>query len=73
MEHTKEDDVDEINRLTSDLEDLKITVEELQVDPPANVDPENLEAVKGALQQASDATDRIEDEQEESTGDEGTD
>jgi hypothetical protein len=73
MEHTEEDDVDEINRLTSDLEDLKTTVEELQIDPPANVDPEDLEAMKGALQQASDATDRIEDQQEEDTSPERED
>ena len=59
------DDVDKINDLTSDLEDLKTTVEELQVDPPANVDAESLQAVKAALQQASDATDEIEDQQEE--------
>ena len=73
MAHTEEDDVDEINRLTSDLEDLKTTVEELQIDPPANVDPEDLEAMKGALQQASDATDRIEDQQEEDTSPERED
>ena len=60
-------DDDKINALTSDLEDLKTTVEELQIDPLTNVDPESLEAVKGALQQATDATDAIEDQQEESS------
>jgi outer membrane murein-binding lipoprotein Lpp len=60
------DDEDKINNLTSDLEDLKTTVEELQDDPPTNVDAESLQAVKAALQQASDATDEIEDQQEES-------
>ena len=60
-------DDDKINALTSDLEDLKTTVEELQIDPLTNVDPESLEAVKGALQQATDATDEIEDQQEESS------
>ena len=59
------DDEDKINDLTSDLEDLKTTVEELQVDPPKNVDAESLQAVKAALQQASDATDEIEDQQDE--------
>ena len=59
------DDEDKINDLTSDLEDLKTTVEELQVDPPTNVDAESLQAVKAALQQASDATDEIEDQQDE--------
>ena len=59
------DDEDKINDLTSDLEDLKTTVEELQVDPPTNVDAESLQAVKAALQQASEATDEIEDQQDE--------
>ena len=59
------DDEDKINDLTSDLEDLKTTVEELQVDPRTNVDAESLQAVKAALQQASDATDEIEDQQDE--------
>ena len=66
MRNIPGDDVDKINDLTSDLEDLKTTVEELQVDPPANVDAESLQAVKAALQQATDATDAIEDQQEES-------
>jgi outer membrane murein-binding lipoprotein Lpp len=66
MRNIPGDDVDKINDLTSDLEDLKTTVEELQVDPPANVNAESLQAVKAALQQATDATDAIEDQQEES-------
>ena len=60
------DDEDKINNLTSDLEDLKTTVKELQIDPPTNVAAESLQAVKAALQQASDATDEIEDQQDES-------
>ena len=67
MRHIPGDDADKINDLTSDLEDLKTTVEELQVDPPPNVNPESLQAVKAALQQATDATDAIEDQQEAST------
>ena len=59
------DDEDKINDLTSDLEDLKTTVEELQVDPPTNVDPQSLQAVKAALQKAREATDEIEDQQDE--------
>ena len=67
------DDDDKINDLTSDLEDLKISVEELQIDPSTNVDPESLEALKGALQQATDATDEIEDQEEERTAPEHKD
>ena len=66
MRNIPGDDEDKINDLTSDLEDLKTTVEELQVDPPMNVNAKSLEAVKAALQQASDATDEIEDQQEKS-------
>ena len=66
MRNILSDDEDKINNLTSDLEDLKTTVEELQDDPPTNVDAESLQAVKAALQQASEATDEIEDQQEES-------
>ena len=33
MEKSQEDDIDKVNDLTSDLEDLKTTVEELQIDP----------------------------------------
>jgi hypothetical protein len=65
MRNIPGDDEDTINNLTSDLEDLKTTVEELQINPPTNVDAESLQAVKAALQQASDATDEIEDQQEE--------
>ena len=66
MRNIPGDAADKINDLTSDLEDLKTTVEELQVEPPANVKAESLQAVKAALQQATDATDEIEDQQEES-------
>ena len=65
MEKGQQDDVDRVNELTSDLEDLKTSVEELQIDPLTKIDRKSLEAVKGALQQATDATDEIEDQQEE--------
>lgn len=64
----KSDRKDRVEELVGDLEDLKVTVEELQLDPPAEVEPEDLEAVKGALEQASDATDVLEDQLEEDDG-----
>ena len=73
MEKSQDDDIDKVNDLTSDLEDLKTTVEELQVDSSTKIDRKSLEAVKGALQQATDATDEIEDQQEESTASEDED
>jgi hypothetical protein len=67
------DDVDKVNALTSDLEDLKTTVEELQIDPVTRIDPKSLQAVKDALQQATDATDDIEEDQEKSAASERDD
>jgi type VI protein secretion system component VasK len=60
------DDVDKVTELANDLDDLKTNVEEMQVDPPPDVDPRTLERVKGALDEARDATDELEDQQEES-------
>ena len=56
---------DEINEIATDLEDLKTTVEELQTDPPADMDPDALDRIKGALDVAVDATDDLEEEQED--------
>ena len=67
------DDVDKVNELTSDLEDLKTTVEELQIDAVTHIDPKSLQAVKDALQQATDATDKIEDDQDENSATERED
>ena len=59
-------DTDEkLNELTSSLEDLTTTVEELEVDPPADVDPASLDRVKDALEDAIAATDDLEDQREE--------
>jgi hypothetical protein len=66
MPTLKASDSDEkLNELTSSLEDLKTTVEELQIDSPADVDSSSLERVKNALEDALDATDELEEHQEE--------
>ena len=62
---TRNDGEDTINELADDLEDLKTTVEELHADPPADVDPDTLQRVQGALQDARDATAELEDQLEE--------
>ena len=59
------DNDEKLNELTSSLEDLKTTVEELEIDPPADVDPASLNRVKDALEDAVSATDDLEDRQEE--------
>ena len=43
------DNDEKLNELTSSLEDLTTTVEELEIDPPADVDPASLSRVKDAL------------------------
>jgi hypothetical protein len=56
---------EKLDELTSSLEDLKTTVEELQQDPPADVDPASLDRLDDALADAIAATDELEDQQEE--------
>ena len=55
---TKEHD-DKIDALASDLDDMKLTVEELQDEVPSDEDAEALTKVKTALEQASDATEEL--------------
>jgi hypothetical protein len=62
--HASDSD-EKLNELTSSLEDLKTTVEELEVDPAADIDPASLDRVKDALEDAVAATDELEDRQEE--------
>ena len=48
-----------LDELASDLDDLRVTVEELQDELPSESDTEPLKAIKTALEQASDATDEL--------------
>ena len=59
------DSDDQINEVANDLGDLKTTVEELQVDPPSDIDPNSLDRLKNALDDAVEATNELEDQQEE--------
>jgi hypothetical protein len=54
-----------LDELASDLDDLKTTVEELQVDPPSHVASEDLDPIADALEQATDATDELDEQAEE--------
>ncbi len=58
---------DTINELAAELEDLTVTVEELQIAPPANVEQKSLKSVKDALDQASAATAELESQQDDPT------
>ena len=63
MDRTQDDD-DKVDELTIGLDDLTTTVEELQIEPATDIDPGRLEAVRSALEQASDAADEIEQERD---------
>jgi hypothetical protein len=63
MDRTQDDD-DKVDELTSGLDDLTTTVEELQIEPATDIDPGRLEAVRSALEHASDAADEIEQERD---------
>ena len=52
---------DEISEIATDLEDLKTNVEELQTNSPPDIDPGALDRVKGALEDAIDPTDELEE------------
>jgi hypothetical protein len=63
MPRTHDDD-DKVDELTSGLDELKTTVEELQIETATGIDAGQLEAVRSALEQASDAADEIEQERD---------
>ena len=54
---------DKVDELANDLDELKTTVEEL-ADAETTSNPKTLDALKSALEQASDAADDLEDEQD---------
>jgi ElaB/YqjD/DUF883 family membrane-anchored ribosome-binding protein len=61
------DSQDKIDEIASDLEDLKVDVEELAIEPTADATADGLNKVKSALEQAIDATDAMEEQREEPT------
>ena len=65
MTTSQADSDDPINEVASDIEDLKTTVEELQNDPPSDIDPDSLDRLENALDDAVDATAELEDQQDE--------
>ena len=56
---------DKIDELASDLDDLIVTVEELEIDQPADDDGKDLKTIRTALEQASAATTELENRQED--------
>jgi hypothetical protein len=59
-----QDDEDKLDELTSGLQELKTTVEELQIETATGIDASRLDALRSALEDASDAADEIEQERD---------
>jgi hypothetical protein len=61
-------DPDKIDDVADGLDDIKTTVEEIEDDPPARVNPKTIRKLKDALENASGLVDDLEDDQERSDG-----
>jgi len=59
------DSDDRINEVANDIENLKTTVEELRSDPSSDIAPDPLKRLENALEDAVNATDELEDQQDE--------
>jgi hypothetical protein len=59
-------DPDKIDDVAEGLDDIKTTVEEIEDDPPAHVNPKTIRELKDALKDASGLVDDLEDDQERS-------
>jgi hypothetical protein len=55
---------DKIDEVANDLDELKTTVEELENDPPSDVEPQSLQKLERALDDASAAADELEEQEE---------
>jgi hypothetical protein len=54
-----------VEEIASDLDDLATTVEELQIDPSLEPESPNLHKLEQALENASDATDALDQQLED--------
>jgi hypothetical protein len=58
------DDRDKIADIAADLDDLGTSVDELKYDPATNVHQPTVDALKQALEDATEAVDELENEKE---------
>jgi hypothetical protein len=58
------DNRDKIGEVAADLDDLRRSVDELKYDPPANVHQPTIDALKQALEDATEAVDELENKKE---------
>ena len=59
-------DPEKVDEVADVIDDIKTTVEEIEDDPPAGVNPKTVRKLKDALEDASGIADDLEDEQERS-------
>jgi hypothetical protein len=52
---------DKLGELAAELDDLKISVEELKEDPPDHVEKKDLDTILTSLDEATDTTDELDD------------
>ena len=58
------DEFDKVDEVADGLDDLKMTVDELEDDMPAGTEHKTFDALKKAVEKASDAANDLEDEKE---------
>jgi hypothetical protein len=63
-EGTGVNEPDRIDELANDIDELKMAAEELEENPPPNVQLHTIEVLKDALENAGDAADELEDQKD---------
>lgn len=65
MTMDNEDPSERVDEIADSIRDLRTNVEELQSNPPADINPESLNRLKSALERAVEASDGVEDDLEQ--------
>ena len=55
---------DRIDDIATDLDDLKLSVDELKADPPLDVEPKTIDSLERALEDATEATNDLENQKD---------
>lgn len=55
---------DRIDDIANDLDDLKLSVDELKADPPRDVEPKTIDSLERALEDATEAANDLENQKD---------
>jgi hypothetical protein len=55
---------DRIDDIANDLDDLKLSVDELKADPPLDVEPKTIDSLGRALEDATEAANDLENQKD---------